>query len=511
MSRAEVPASTTPAGAADPSVTGAGTTLKTNQLSLVELLFQSLASAAPGLSVTLAVIIGASFAGASLSFSLILALIGIMLVAGCVGSMAQEFPSAGGFYTFVSQGLHPALGTMVAWLYLIVWIVFPSTLFLPFGNFIASTLQSDFGWPFTSVWIIAAMLCIVMIYFFVANGAKLSTNVSIVLGSIEISILAVLSIWLIIKAGDRNTLSVFGTSGANVKGFAGSAGILGAMVFAVYGFVGFENVVPLAEEAKDPRRNVRRATLLAPFILGVFIIFCTYASTVFFGPSRYASFPAFNGGNAWIGITKEVWHGGWYILLFALLNSCVASANGASNAAIRHMYAMGRIRLLPTEFARVDDRNGTPIFALGVLLVISVCVTLAAGLITGSPLEGFAFLGTIETAVAILLYLLVALSCIVYFLRNRPAHLNLFTHVLVPILAIVVMVPALMAAVGLGSGIFSFITPLAYPLNVAGYIALGWLILGIIYAIYVWRTWPERALATERVFVEERNAPRLTV
>ena len=60
-------------------------------------------------SVTLAVIIGPSFAGASLSLSLVLALVGIMLVAVCIGRMPRDFPSAGGFYTFVSEGLQPSL------------------------------------------------------------------------------------------------------------------------------------------------------------------------------------------------------------------------------------------------------------------------------------------------------------------------------------------------------------------------------------------------------------------
>jgi amino acid transporter len=505
MSTAELPSSASDVGVGS-AEQSAGGELRHNQLGLVELLFQSLASAAPGLSVTLAVIIGAEFAGASLSFSLVLALIGIMLVAACIGQMAKEFPSAGGFYTFVSRGLHPALGPVVAWLYLIVWVVFPSTLFLPFGNFLASTLRSDFGWPFTSVWIILALVCIAMIYAFVYNGAKVSTNVSVALGSIEIAILAVLSIWLIVKAGSRNTLSVFGTAEANVKGFVGASGIIGAMVFAIYGFVGFENVVPMAEEAKNPRRNVARATVLAPFILGLFIIFCTYASTVYFGVGRFASFPAYNGGNAWIGIGKDVWSGGWYVLLFALLNSCLGSANGATNAAIRHMFAMGRIRLLPPAFARVEDRHGTPIVALVVLTAISVCVTLAAGLGTGSPLEGFAFLGTIETASAILLYLLVAISCLAWFLRHRPASFNPFLHVVVPVLAIVVMVPALMAAVGIGSSIFSFITPLSYPLDLAGYIALAWLIAGVAYAVYIWTKHPDRARATEVIFIKESDS-----
>ncbi len=484
------------------------TQLKGGQLDFTEVLFQALASAAPGLSVTLAVIVGASFAGGALSLSIVLALIGIVLVATCIGQMAQRFPSAGGFYTFVGRGLHPAMGTLVAWLYMIIWLVFPSTLFLPFGNFIASTMNSTHGWSIDPVWIISALLCIMLIYRLVLGGAKLSTKVGIILGMFEFAVLGVLAVWLIVKAGDRNTLSVFTTKHENVEGFAGATGLIGASIYAIYGFVGFENVVPLAEEAKNPRRSVARVAVLAPLILGIFIIFCTYAATVYFGPARFSTFPAFNNGDAWIGITKQVWHDGWYVLLLALLNSCIASANGATNAGTRHLYAMGRIRLLPAAFARVDPRRGAPTLALSTLMGLSVVITLVSGLVLDGPLQAFAFLGTIETATAILLYALVALACLAYFVRERPEGFNPLLHVGVPILAFLVMIPSLMAAIGVGNGIFSFISPLPHPFNIAGFIALGWLILGLVYTAYMWRVHPDRARETERIFLEEPRTAR---
>jgi len=493
----------------DPTIGSGSTTakLKTGQLGFAEVLFQALASAAPGLSVTLAVIVGCSFAGGSLSLSLVFALIGLLLVAACIGQMAARFPSAGGFYTFVANGLHPAVGTMVAWLYLSVWIVFPSTLFLPFGSFIATTLNTDFGWPEQPVWIISALLCIALIYFLVGRGAKLSTNASIVLGLIEFVILGALAVTLIVKAGSNNTLSVFTMHYATIDGFVGMSGIIGGMIYAIYGFVGFENVVPLAEEAREPRRSVLRASLLSPLILGLFIIFCTYAATVYFGPSRFSEFLSYNDGAPWFGITQEVWHMGWYVLLFALLNSAIASANGATNAGIRHLFAMGRIQLLPSAFARTNPTTGTPIFALRTVLIISVILTLVTGLVLdGGPLQAFGFLGTIETCVAILLYALVALSCLVYFLRHRSEEdFNPLLHVVVPILALIVMIPALMAAIGVGSAIFPFIAPLPAPLNIAGYISFVWLIAGIVYAAWVWRTHPDRARQTETVFVDSAD------
>lgn len=67
---------------------------------------------------------------------------------------------------------------------------------------------------------------------------------------------------------------------------------------------------------------------------------------------------------------------------------------------------------------------------------------------------------------------------------------------------------ASLSAVSVRSGTFSFITPLGYSLDLAGDIALGWLILGIIYAAYFWRRYPERVHATERILLEEPASAR---
>ncbi|MDO9407364.1 APC family permease [Patulibacter sp.] len=490
------PVPTGPAGPAGPE-------LRPGTLGFVEVLFQALASAGPGLGVTLAVIVGAGFAGGALSLSIVLATVGILLVGTTIGQMAKHFPSAGGFYTYVSNGLHPAVGTMVAWLYLSIWLVFPSTLFLPFGHFVSTTLHDLIGTPVTGGWIVAALLCLALVYRVGRSGASVSTTVGVVLGAVEFLVLGVLAVWLVVKAGDGNTLSVFTTDHTNVEGFAGTSGIVGGMVFAIFAFVGFENVVPMAEEAKDPRRSVARVAVLAPLILGGFILFCTYAATAYFGAARFDEFPASNGGDAWIGLAKDVWHGGWYVLLVMILNSCVASANGATNAGTRHIFAMARIELLPKVFARVDPVTGTPTVALGALMGLSAVVTVVVGLAVGTPLGGFAFLGTIESAMAILLYMLVGLACLVFFVRTRPAGFNPLLHVLVPVLAILVMIPVLMAAVGIGSGIFKFVSPLPHPLEIAGYLTLGWVVAGVVYTAYQWRVHPDRVRATEHVFVDD--------
>ena len=84
-------------------------------------------------------------------------------------------------------------------------------------------------------WIVFALACIALIYWFVVRGAKVSTKISVALGTIEILILGVLSLWLIIAAGGRNTLSVFGT-GHTPSGYKGLSGVIAGSVYTVLAF-----------------------------------------------------------------------------------------------------------------------------------------------------------------------------------------------------------------------------------------------------------------------------------
>jgi amino acid transporter len=50
----------------------------------------------------------------------VFALIGCLLVAVSIGQLARRLPSAGGFCTYASRGLHPAVGFLVGWGYAFV-------------------------------------------------------------------------------------------------------------------------------------------------------------------------------------------------------------------------------------------------------------------------------------------------------------------------------------------------------------------------------------------------------
>ena len=77
-------------------------------------------------------------------------------------------------------------------------------------------------------------------------------------------------------------------------------------------------------------------------------MFCYYAATVFFGPDKMADFLASNDGNPWGGMANQVLPGiGSLLVLFAILNSCLANANAGANASTRSIFSLGRSRLIP--------------------------------------------------------------------------------------------------------------------------------------------------------------------
>src|SRR5207249_7311013 len=113
------------------------------------------------------------------------------------------------------------------------------------------------------------------------------------------------------------------------------------------------------EETVDPRRNIKLAVIYSCVGIGLFYVLTTYAAVVFFGPTKFAGFAAFGGGNPWDGLARKVWGAGWVLVFLAIANSAIANSNAAANATTRTWYAMGRIRLLPGLFAHTHP-GATP-------------------------------------------------------------------------------------------------------------------------------------------------------
>jgi amino acid transporter len=326
--------------------------LARNAIGLREVLFQSITHMAPGAAVAFSIIVGANFAAGALPLSILFALVGCLFVAVSIGQLAKHLPSAAGFATYASRGVHPSVGFLVAWGYALAEALVAPLLYLIFANVVAGTLAAEYGWSFDTWWPIAAVVAAVLVLVFGWFGIRLSAGAGTILGLFEIVVFSALAIWMIIKAGGNNTLSVFGTSHATVEGFSGFNGIVAGSVFAILAFIGFEAAAPLAEETRNPGRTVRVAVVASAVLIGAFYVLTTYAATVFFGPDKFAEFPAYGDGNPWQQVARDVWGGGWILVFVAILISAIANSNAGANATTRTWYALGRNRILVGMLAK---------------------------------------------------------------------------------------------------------------------------------------------------------------
>ncbi|REE64965.1 amino acid permease-like protein [Streptomyces sp. 3212.3] len=235
--------------------------LRREAIGLREVLFQSITAMAPAAAVAASIPSGAAFAGGSLPLAVLVALVACLFTASCVAELARRLPSAGSVATYAAQGLHPAVGFLVGWGYVFVEALVPPLLLLQLGFTTAGTLHQewpsypeDLWWP----WAVAGAVVIAAAGYF---GVRASARFGTILGAFEVLVLLVFAVWLIVRAGGDNTLSVFGTS-HTAKGYEGISGVFAGSVYTVLAFAGFEAAAPLAEETKDPRRTMHRAVLV---------------------------------------------------------------------------------------------------------------------------------------------------------------------------------------------------------------------------------------------------------
>jgi amino acid transporter len=460
-------------------------------------LFQSITDMAPGAAIAASIPAGAAYAGGALPLSVLFALIACLLSASCVGVLAREMPAAGSLATYAARGLHPAVGFLVAWGYVLVGALISPLVLLQLGFTVASTINSEFhGYPANLWWpwaVLGALIVLAAGFYGVRTSARMGT----VLGAFEIGVFVVLGVFLVIHAGSHNTWAVFGTS-YTPSGYRGISGVFAGSVYTILAFGGFEGAAPLAEEARDPKRTVQRAVLIATLGVGVLYVFTTYAADVALGPARFAGFSA-SGTASWVGMARALYGLFWFFVFLAIVNSTIANANAGVNVSSRIAYAMGRIGAFPHFLARVHHKHRSPVAGILATFAVTIGVTLGLGL-AYNPVTAFAMVGTGLVILLAAIYIVVNAACIGYFARRRRGW-NPLLHLVVPLLGIAAFVPAWLTSAGIRA--FSFVAPLTAPSSYMGPGVAGWMIVGVAYLVYLYARHPRRVTEVGLVHLDE--------
>ena len=157
---------------------------------------------------------------------------------------------------------------------------------------------------------------------------------------------------------------------------------LGAFL-AFYAFIGFEDMVNVAEEVKKPRRNIPLGIILALFISSALYLLIALVAVLSVPVAELAA------SNA--PLADIVAQGGWsplsigVISLFAAVNGILVQMIMASRMA----YGMALQNTAPSLFARVHSKTRTPIYATVFVTGIVLIFALWLPLITLAEMTSF--------------------------------------------------------------------------------------------------------------------------
>jgi putrescine importer len=327
--------------------------------------------------------------------TILLAMVAMVLTAISYGRMAAVYPSAGSAYTYVGRGLHPYLGFVAGWAMLLDYVVSPLFCVM-FGTL--ALMRSLPALPFP----VGAALFAGGITYLNLRGIRSTVRANqILLGFMFLVLLSfvVLAIrFVILHHGVRGLFSLkpfYDAATFNMRDIAG------ATSFAALTYLGFDAVTTLAEDVKNPRRNVMLAAVGVCVFTGIFGGLLVYLGQLV--RPQYNTYT--NIETAFIEVTGQV--GGMVLfratailLLVAMIGAALTTQVGAA----RLMFGMGRDNLIPRRFfAHLDPERNTPnynILLIGLLAYLGSLVMSYE--VTAEILNFGAFLGFMGVNLAVI-------------------------------------------------------------------------------------------------------------
>ena len=324
-------------------------------------------------------------------------------------AMARKMRAAGGFYTFISHGLGRELGLATGIGGALAYCLFEVSLLGGFSYFAATNFNDWFGWsiPWIVFALFAAVLISVLCYFDVELSVK-------VLGAALVSEIIILAIFDILVFGQGGSdadgiqfeaLNMFQMTDPGV-GLAAGVGLF----LAFWSWVGFEAVPNYAEESRDPKRIVPRATLISVVALGIGYVITSlafvsaYPEATLIEDAQNPDGPFFVAMNQYGAQWLET------LMQVLILTGSFACAMAFHNVAMRYGYSMGREGILPKALGRTHPTHKSPHVASIVQTCIAIALVLAWGL--GS---GFGFGDAFDTAY-VRIYTMMAVQGVVWIL-----------------------------------------------------------------------------------------------
>ena len=402
--------------------------LKRNALGLPSAMAMSLAFISPTIGVIFISALIASKAGISSPFTFILGTLGIALMASTLAQFTRRVTSAGSFYKFTTLAFGRRAGFVTGMLLMFAYALQSPLNTNLFGGFVSSALQTDFG--ISIPWWALMLVIVVGVGALAWFSVHTSLRIGMALLIAEVVVVAVLLLLIVFRGGDSGQVPQAFTPTQSAQGLGG----LGqAFVFIVLAFFGFESSSTIAEEVKNPRRNLPIALVGSVLITGAWFTFAMYSIIVGYGAKHVdqlaaATAPLHDLAVRYIG----PWYG--YLVDLAAISALIAVVLAIHTANFRILYSLGRDGLLPKALGRTHSQHKTPHIAIVVYSVATLVVGLIAGAVWG-PLAAFGNLGYLSSLGILPIFIVANIALPVFIYKRYRSEFSVVLHAIFPALS----------------------------------------------------------------------------
>ena len=323
---------------------------------------------------------------------------GALFVAGFTAlsyaELVGRYPRSGSEAYYVRQAVpSPVLGFFIGWLVFCSGVVSTATVSHAFAGYFRVLFPR-----YPVVVLLSAFLLLISIINFA--GIRQSSIVNMICTVIEVSGLGIVvfSGWSYFSESSRAV-----SHAAEVVPWTDVAQ---GSVLAFYAFIGFEDMVNVAEEVKQPRRTLPRAVVTALLVAGCLYLAVSGVATTVVPPDVLSASEA--------PLTEVVRRGSPSIppALFTVIALVAVANTGLLNfiTGSRLLYGMSRQRLLPEWLSAVHPGRKTPHHAIATILGATLTLALSGGLV---------FLAGTTSLLLLIVFFAVNSSLLVIKLRRR--------------------------------------------------------------------------------------------
>ncbi|MFH0876586.1 MAG: amino acid permease [archaeon] len=304
------------------------------------------------------VLIGAAagYAGNAIWIAFIISAIAAFLTGLSYAELSSIYPNDSAEYSYAHHTFGKAIAFVTGYLVMISLVLAGAAVSLGFGGYLSKLI----GVSGMIVPIAIASIAVFSIVNYI--GIKLSMKLNVILTAL--SIIGLLFI-IVFSIGKYSEINYY-------EAPFGIGGIFKAASLIFFAFIGFETVVKLSEETKNPRKTIPLALLLSLGISSILYILVSFSAIRVYGWEKLSqssaplSDVAFSllGNNAWLFISV--------IAIVSTGNTVLLNLVGLS----RVIHGMSKEYLMLNFFSKINLKTNTPHYAILFSAIATILFTL---------------------------------------------------------------------------------------------------------------------------------------